>query len=274
MERPRTMATCSARRSQFLVWPTRSFKLIGEYEYGDLSGGTVDATKNSGNIARQSITFAGLANPLVQSYQYDSLYRITEAKETSNGNQVWKQNFTYDRYGNRLTHDKWLASVQQTLTAAEHPSIDDTTNRLLSNQGYTFDKNGNMVVDADGRQFTFNGDNKQTEVKDVSNNVIGRYWYDGEGKRIKKVTHSETTVFVYSGSKLIAEYSTATPPPNPTTNWTVTDQLGSPRVIVNSLGEVVSRRDFMPFGGEIDPDETYRFAAQKNPVGVRPAIFR
>lgn len=228
------------------------------YEYGELSGGTVDATKNSGNIARQSITFNGLANPLVQTYQYDSLYRITEAKETSNGNQVWKQNFTYDRYGNRLTHDKWLTTVQQTLTAAEHPTIDDTTNRLLSNQGYTFDKNGNMVIDADGRQFTFNGDNKQTQVKDVSNNVIGQYWYDGEGKRIKKVTNSETTVFVYSGSKLIAEYSTATRPQNPTTSWTVTDQLGSPRVIVNSLGEVISRRDFMPFGEEIDPDGTYR----------------
>ena len=100
-----------------------------------------------------------------------------------------------------------------------------------------------MIHDAAGRDFTFNGDNKQTEVRDVSNNVIGRYWYDGEGRRIKKETGNETTVFVYSGSKLVAEYSSATPPANPTTRYTITDQLGSPRVIVDAMGQVVSRRD-------------------------------
>jgi hypothetical protein len=40
----------------------------------------------------------------------------------------------------------------------------------------------------------------------VADNVIGRYWFDGEGKRIKKETATGTTVFVYSGSKLIAKY--------------------------------------------------------------------
>lgn len=242
------------------------------YEFGELqTNGTVDATKNSGNIAKQTVTFSGLANPFVQTYKYDSLYRLTEAKETNNGNQTWRQAFTYDRYGNRLTHQKFIGDNQLTLTVAQHPAINATDNRFSAGQGFTFDANGNMIVDADGRQFTFNGDNKQTEVKDVGNNVVGRYWYDGEGKRIKKITNTETTVFVYSGAKLIAEYSTATPPANPTTSYTVTDQLGSPRVIVNALGEVVSRRDFMPFGEEIAPDGTYRTTGRKygTPDSVR-----
>lgn len=38
--------------------------------------------------------------------------------------------------------------------------------------------------------------------------TIGRYFYDGEGRRVKKVADAETTVFVYSAGKLIAEYST------------------------------------------------------------------
>jgi RHS repeat-associated protein len=241
------------------------------YEYGELqTNGTVDATKNSGNIGKQTVTFNGLANPFVQTYKYDPLYRLTEAKETNNGNQTWKQVFDYDRYGNRTTHDKWLGTTAQTLTAVEEPTIDNTTNRLSSGQGYTFDANGNMTVDAEGRQFTFNGDNKQTEIKDDQDVTVGEYFYDGEGKRIKKITATETTVFVYSGSKLIAEYSTATPPQNPTTSYTVTDQLGSPRVIVNALGAVVSRRDFMPFGEEIDPDGTYRTTAQK--YGVADSV--
>ena len=62
---------------------------------------------------------------------------------------------------------------------------------------------------------------------------------------------------------MIAEYSTATPPSNPTTSYTITDQLGSPRVIVNALGQVVSRRDFLPFGEEVEVDGTYRTPNQK-----------
>lgn len=160
-------------------------------------------------------------------------------------------------------HEKWIGTSQQTLTTEEHPAIDSASNRFTSGQRFTFDPNGNVVIDAQGRQFTFNGDNKQTKVRDDQNNVIGEYFYDGEGKRIKKVVGVDTTIFVYSGSKLIAEYSTATPPTNPTTRFTITDQLGSPRVIVDSLGQVVSRRDFLPFGEEIEPDGTYRTTAQK-----------
>ena len=119
-----------------------------------------------------------------------------------------------------------------------------------------------------GRQFTFNGENKQTEVRDVNGGLIGEYLYDGEGRRVKKKIYaagvvSEETVFVYSNGKLIAEYSTAAPAQYPTTSYTVTDQLGSPRVIVNAWGEVVSRRDFMPFGEELAPDTTHRVTGLK-----------
>lgn len=34
--------------------------------------------------------------------------------------------------------------------------------------------------------------------------------------------------------------------------------LGSPRVIINALGDVTSRRDFMPFGEQVFSDPTYR----------------
>jgi RHS repeat-associated protein len=99
---------------------------------------------------------------------------------------------------------------------------------------------------------------------------VGEYFYDGEGKRVKKkvyeadgLTVKEETVFVYSSGKLVAEYSTKPAPENPMTSYTATDQLLSPRVITNSLGEVVSRRDFMPFGEE----------AISN-IGERPATLK
>jgi RHS repeat-associated protein len=144
------------------------------------------------------------------------------------------------------------------MNSVTKPTVNTSTNRFSSSQGYSYDKNGNITGDVDpltthSRQFVFNGDNKQVQVNDTSTSTTaGTYAYDGNGKRVKKVTDAETTVFVYDGlGKLVAEYSTTTPPSNPTINYTATDQLGSPRLLTNSFGEVVSRRDFMPFGEDI-----------------------
>jgi RHS repeat-associated protein len=184
---------------------------------------------------------------LIQTYKYDSLDRLTEAEEKSNGTQTWIQQFGYDRYGNRTSFNQLIGSQQTNTT----PTVDTNTNRFTTGQGYVYDLNGNLIQDAEGRQFTFNGDNKQAEVKDSQNNSIGEYSYDGEGKRIKKITNLEITIFVYNGAgQLIAEYSTQTNS-SPTTSYLTNDNLGSPRVITDSLGQIISRRDFMPFGEEI-----------------------
>lgn len=96
-------------------------------------------------------------------------------------------------------------------TSAPKPTIDPNTNRFESGQGYAFDKNGNLVTDPvdSGRSFVFNGDNKQKEVRGPSNELIGEYFYDGEGERVKKHRYvggvlTEVTVFVYSAGKLTA----------------------------------------------------------------------
>lgn len=240
-----------------------------QYEYGELqSNGTVDTNKNTGNIARQTSSFAGLTNPFVQTFKYDSLYRLTEAVEKNGTTETWKQTFGYDRFGNRTAFTNIIGGQTQTNTNLTQPSIDANTNRINA-QGYVFDKNGNLTTDPtnSGRTFIFNGENKQTEVKDSLGNQIGKYYYDGEGKRVKKEIYAggqitEITVFVYSKGKLVAEYST-TPQSNPTTSYTMTDQLDSPRVITNATGEVTSRRDFKPFGEEVSAETSYRTAARK-----------
>lgn len=84
---------------------------------------------------------------------------------------------------------------------------------------------------------------------------MGEYAYNGDGQRIKKVVPStgETTIFVYDASnKLVAEYSTVVEPPaTAKTSYLTNDHLGSPRITTDALGQVISRRDFMPFGEEI-----------------------
>ncbi len=221
-------------------------------DYGELNtNGTVDTTKNTGNIAKQTISFSGLANPFIQTYKFDSLDRLIEAKETNNGTQTWKQTFDYDRYGNRTSFTQIVGSTQLPINNQTLPTVDPNTNRFQTSQGYTYDFNGNLIGDAEGRQFVFNADNKQTQVKDSQNTVIGQYYYDGNGKRIKKITAQETITFVYSGGKLVAEYSTQTPQSQATTKYIATDTLGSIRAITDQNANIVSRRDFMPFGEDL-----------------------
>lgn len=246
------------------------------YAYGELAanGTDVEAAKNTGNIAKQTVSFNGLAQELVQTYKYDSLYRLKEAKEMSGATQTWIQQLDYDRFGNRKRAGSYekIGAFVTTQDNRTFPTINAADNRFTTGQGYVYDKTGNIKGDVDTgtlqtRDFIFDGENKQTEVKQNAN-TISKYYYDGQGKRVKKELYSggvvtETTVFVYSNGKLIAEYSTVSLPADRTTSYTATDQLGSPRVITNSFGTVISRRDFMPFGEEIPTDGTIRTSGQK-----------
>lgn len=237
------------------------------YKFGEINAnGNVDTAKNTGNIARQTVSFDGLSQPFVQTYKYDELYRLEEAKEEVAGQSIanWKQVFTYDRYGNRLTHQKYIESNNPlTLDNTEHPSINPLDNRFSDGQGYSYDKNGNLIIDAESRGYTFNGDNKQIRVETVDaygnpTGTIGEYFYDGDGKRVKKIADGQTTIFIYDASgKMVAEYST-----NPAQTGTARvsyltqDHLGSPRITTDIDGDVFSRRDFMPFGEEITSAHT------------------
>lgn len=232
------------------------------YEYGELNpDGSVNTNKNIGSVAKQTITLPNAS--FVQTYKYDALNRLKEAKEmtgTVTGTENWKQTFDYDRYGNRTAFYQKVGEDVLPINNITLPEVVPETNRFKTTQGYTYDFNGNLIQNAENKSFAYNGDDKQTEVRDLtiptssSNpnaNVVGKYYYDGEGKRVKKVTNTETTVFVYDGAGVLAaEYSTQTPT-NPNTSYLTTDHLGSPRVITDKQGNVVSRRDFMPFGEEI-----------------------
>jgi RHS repeat-associated protein len=145
-----------------------------------------------------------------------------------------------------------------------NPTVNQTNNRFTLTEDYEYDANGNMTRDADGRRFTYDALNKQTQVKDSNNQPLGTYVYDGDGKRIKKLGSTENTLFVYDAfGSLVAEYAITPPPSNPTpnVNYLTTDTLGSPRIITGKNGEILSRRDFMPFGEEIAANENNRKAA-------------
>ena len=228
------------------------------YDYG-----TAD---NNGNVKTQTITVPGMTYPLIQTYAYDTLNRLKSAEEKSNGATTWKQTFLYDRYGNRNFDTANTTTLGSCSQAQCNPTVSASNNRFASGQGYGYDLAGNTTLDSEGRQFTYDAENKQTQVKDVNNAVIGTYSYDGDGKRVKKAASTETTVFVYdamgrsaeeySGSTLQTAYVYAgsrllTTETATGTNYLTSDHLGSPRINTDQTGTVTARHDYMPFGEEI-----------------------
>jgi RHS repeat-associated protein len=200
---------------------------------------------NNGNVKSQTINTG--TTTFTQTYQYDSLNRLTEAKELSNGNQTWKQNFDYDRYGNRTTISEYTGN---NLTNNQTPQIDSTNNRFTTATGFVYDLSGNVIFDNLGRTFNYDAENKQKQVTNGSI-TLGVYFFDGEGKRVKKVSTTEHTIFVYDATgKTVAEYSVELSQ-TPQISYLTTDNLGSVRIITNQIGQVINRRDFQPFGEEI-----------------------
>ena len=173
--------------------------------------------------------------------------------------QQWKQSYLYDRYGNRRIDTSTDQNGKRTTdniapaTAGDNPTISTANNRFDANQGYGYDNAGKLSVspnksveyDGENHQVSFDA-NPQTQEKDAT------YSYDGDGRRVKKLSGSATTIFVYNlGGQLVAEYSDLQPSSGGT-SYLTSDTLGSPRVITDSSGNVTSRHDYLPFGEELN----------------------
>ena len=132
------------------------------------------------------------------SYAYDALYRVTSAVTNGSANYVkWGLSWTYDRYGNALAET-------QTYDSPAHfaVNVDATTNRITGSP-YAYDANGNMTNDGNNT-LVYDAENRLLGA--TNGGASGTYTYDGNSLRVKKVSGSTTTVYIFSGSKVIAEY--------------------------------------------------------------------
>lgn len=190
-------------------------------------------------------------------YTYDALGRLSSAVTAgSAGYPKWGLSMSYDRYGNRLN---------QTPTSGSPPTnsvaINTATNQI-SGTGYSYDANGNMTGDG-ANALTYDADNRAVSVSGPYGS--GSYTYDGNGLRVKKLSGGTSTVYVFSGAKVVAEYDNGAAPSSPsreyiysgttllakvensTTTYYQSDQLSN-RLITNSSGSVIGQLGHYPFG--------------------------
>jgi RHS repeat-associated protein len=225
------------------------------YDYG--------TTDNNGNLKSQTILHPGITQPLVQTYLYDSLNRLTQAREVQNNVEQWKQTFSYDRFGNRTV------DVNQTTPSlvGPNPVINPTNNRITPQVGeaYAFDVMGNMTIDKNGRKFVYDGEARVVQFFSNQTNPTpsAEYRYDATGSRVKKIVGNEVTYFIYDAmGKMVSEYTVNSVALTPRTQYMTMDGMKSQRVITDEKGTVTARRDFAPFGEELQPNTVNRQTAQ------------
>ena len=193
---------------------------------------------------------------------YDGLARLSTAATTgSAGYPAWGLRETYDRYGNRLSQ---TAISGCTGISCPQPSVAVTlaTNHLIG-PPYAYDANGNMTNDGLNTQIVYDAENHA--VSSSGSLGSGTYTYDGNGFRVKKVAGSTTTVYVFSGPKVIAEYDNGTAPSSPSreyvyggsallakidssgTKYYHQDHLSN-RLVTSSTGNTLAQMGHFPFG--------------------------
>lgn len=82
----------------------------------------------------------------------------------------------------------------------------NSSNELTSSSSgsYTYDANGNTLTDAQGRSFTWDFENRLTQVVNPGTGTT-TFRYDPFGRRIQKSGPLGTTNYLYDGFKLISE---------------------------------------------------------------------
>ncbi len=213
-------------------------------------------------ITRKTETLDGSTR--TTDYEFDDNGRIVSVIL----NSVLSESYTYDANGNRLT---------RTLGANPEETTNYGSGDILQRQGnlyYTFDRDGFMT--ARGNDFfTFATTGEITRViVNGSRDVF--YDYDAFGRLITRTSLSKTwryyygnlanafqvthfmdhlnnvSTFYYSDNSLVFAMKRGS-------NWyyIATDQVGSPRIIADSTGNVVRRIDYDSFGNitqDTNPD--------------------
>lgn len=231
-----------------------------DYKYGavDMATGSVDASKNNGQLATVEST-VGAQRQWQQRFQYDALGRLASAGEHYGGsleNRSYLLNYDYDVYGNRYQKAARNQNNQVAQSWVEDGAYAAATNRFASSD-MTYDHAGNVVVDGRFRQRKYEYDANNRQRRSANLDDTGAVWsiYDGAGQRVATVAGGNVTrVMVYDTSgDLVAEYGGAAFMNG--TQYVMGDQQGSTRVTMRSAplnGQLVlARQDYLPFGEEV-----------------------
>lgn len=184
------------------------------------SNSATPMTDNNGNLKKQEVYIPNTEQNVQitdytmrwQQFNYDWLNRLAWVREVSNGDELWKQGFTYDRFGNRtinqgVTYGSGINNKSFT--------VNPGNNRLGVPGGQTgtmdYDPAGNLTADtysAGAVTRDYDAENRMTKETQANSNVVGSYGYNADGRRVRRKVGTVETWQIYGmDGELLAEYA-------------------------------------------------------------------
>jgi RHS repeat-associated protein len=239
-----------------------------DYEYGQLdSSGNMIANSNNGQLAKIE-SHIGTVKQWTQKFSYDSIGRLSEAKEYRGDTNAlsYKQKFDFDRFGNLYRKNASNPTTGQetplSYTPIEDTDISKSKNRFTSDTNY--DEAGNVVTDNKFRLMNFNYDANGRMVKASKENVPDALSvYDASGMRVAEKVNDTWRFLIYDiGGKLVSEYGGLQTSDEGGVKYVLSDRQGSTRAVLSNTGLVQARIDYQSFGEEINPGIGLRTGTQ------------
>jgi RHS repeat-associated protein len=234
------------------------------YTYDTLNRLTNDTIAKGGTLASYAYTMGAAGNRIAVSelggrsvnYAYDGIYRLTSetiAGAAANNGTI---SYAYDAVGNRLTRTSTSAGVP---ASASTYDVDD---RLTSD---AYDQNGNTTASG-ANTYTYDFED---HIKTATGGVS--YVYDGDGRRVRKITGAGTTNYLIddrnpSGLPQVLEeisggvvqrvyvcgLTRISERQGGVTSFYGYDGRGSVRLLTNATGAVTDTYNYDAFGIKLD----------------------
>ena len=158
-------------------------------------------------------------------YMYDALGRLWRAAASvTGGAEEWSEEYTFDEYGNRtaVTSTGQLNGVAAPPDGLPSLAYDTATNHI-STDGFTYDLAGNLTrgqrTDGSWLRYRYDQAGHLVSVTTDSGLPIESYGYDSDGRRLITRQAGDSTYFVWSRGRPIAEYAQQSAGRRPTLKW-------------------------------------------------------
>lgn len=251
-----------------------------DYQRGSSTGNL------SGKTGHLSKILNNLDHNKDRSYEYDGLGRLTKAK--GGANNIWQQQYSYDRYGNRETAAaSGVAADGTTIPRDGLANLSyNTTNNRINTAGFDYDVAGNQTraLSEDGQtwlRYEYDSANRLAVVKRDDGTYLQAYQYSPSNGRLMNYDYisGEFILYANNGGSTLAEYreytqntptwtrsnvylgdgllSTITPNGygGEYTEFNHPDKLGT-RTITNQAGGTSYEQMTLPFGTALNAEST------------------
>lgn len=157
---------------------------------------------NNGNVVGQFV-LEGTDDFRADSHSItvDRLDRITDVTYFESGETETTE---LDLVGNRETHVDRTGELKTYVL--DNPGNEYAT---INGTSVAYDEAGNLFIDEDGRQHSYDERNRLIQLRDASETVLATYTYDALGRRITSNVGGQVTRFYYDGQNIIEERDAA-----------------------------------------------------------------